>query len=184
MVRVRSTIMTLPMELYLLRHAQAVDPVKKGLEIDSDRTLTPEGKARAVSVAKGLLRLELSFNIIVTSPYVRARQTAEAIARVFGAEDRLLVSNHLAPMGRPEDLIAELYRRYSFLDQVLLVGHEPYLSRLASKLTTGTEHLGLNLRKAGLVKLRAESFRYGRCATLEWLLPPRILVALKKASPR
>jgi phosphohistidine phosphatase len=163
------------MELYLMRHAQAVEPAKKGFEIDADRTLLPAGQARARAVAHGLQQLNRSFNIIVTSPYVRARQTAEIVAKVLEAEDRLIVSNHLAPTGRAADLIAELHRRYSYLDQVLLVGHEPYLTQLASKLITGNMGLALTLKKAGLIKLRVDALRHGRCATLEWLIPPRVL---------
>jgi phosphohistidine phosphatase len=166
------------MDLYLLRHGQAVEPTVKGFEIDSDRPLTRDGKTRMRYVAMGMKRLKLSFNIIVSSPYVRARQTAEIVARVLEVEDRLMLSNHLAPTGKAVDLIAELHRRYSFLDQVLLVGHEPYLSGLVVKLTTGHSSLELVFKKSALVKLNAESLRHGRCARLEWLLPPKVLVAL------
>jgi phosphohistidine phosphatase len=166
------------MEIYLLRHAQAVEPSQKGFEIDSDRSLTREGKARMRRVARAMKRLGLDFNIIVTSPYLRARQTAEIVARILGAEDRLMVSNHLAPTGKAIGLIAELHRRYSYLDQVLLVGHEPYLSSLVAKLVTGKSCLALSVKKAALVKLNAESLRYSRCARLEWLIPPKVLAAL------
>jgi phosphohistidine phosphatase len=166
------------MDLYLLRHAQAIEPASKGFEIDSDRVLTPQGKIRAREIARGFRRLKLSFNIIVASPYARARQTAEIVARILGETDRLIISNHLAPTGHGADLIAELHRRYSYLDQVLLVGHEPYLSQLASKLITGNTRLPLVLKKAGLVKLTIEVLRHGRCATLAWLVPPRILSAI------
>jgi phosphohistidine phosphatase len=168
------------MELYLLRHAQAVEPAGKGFEIDSDRVLTPEGKTRAREVGRALNQLRLSFNVIVTSPYVRARQTAEIVAGVMDVDDLLIVSNHLAPTGQAAALIGELNRRYSHLERVLVVGHEPSLSELASKLVTGNFRLPLNLKKAGLIKLEVDVLRYGRCATLEWVIPPRLLSALVK----
>lgn len=161
-----------------MRHAQAVEPSKKGFEIDSDRTLTREGKARTRQIARAMRRLELSFNIIVSSPYCRARQTAEIVAKILEAEDRIMLSNHLAPTGEAVSLIAELHRRYSYLDQVLLVGHEPYLSRLIAKLVTGQLNLAVSVKKAALVKLSMDSLRYARCARLEWLIPPKILIAM------
>jgi phosphohistidine phosphatase len=166
------------MELYLLRHAQAVEPNSKGFEIDSDRTLTPEGKTRAYRVARAMKELDLTFSIIVSSPYLRARQTAEIVAKVLHAEDRMLLSNHLAPTGKAVDLIAEFRRRYSYLDQVLLVGHEPCLSMLIAKLVTGKSTLAVSVKKAALVKLSTDALRYSRCARLEWLIPPKFLVAL------
>jgi phosphohistidine phosphatase SixA len=57
----------------------------------------------------------------------------------------------------------------------MLVGHEPYLSDLVSMLLTGHTGLPLNLKKGGLCKLSVTRVRYGRCATLEWLLAPRVL---------
>ena len=55
----------------------------------------------------------------------------------------------------------------------MLVGHEPYLSRLIALLTAGETGVAIDLKKGGLGKLEAESLHYGRCATLVWLLTPR-----------
>ncbi|HOW67568.1 MAG TPA: phosphohistidine phosphatase SixA [Candidatus Paceibacterota bacterium] len=168
------------MELYLLRHAQAVDPATKGFEIDGDRVLTPQGKTRAREVGRALKRLGLSFNGIVSSPYRRARQTARIVAKVLDAEDLLIVSNHLAPTGHAADLIAELNRHYTHLDRVLVVGHEPSLSQLASTLLTGNIRLPLDLKKAGLIRLEIDTLSHGQCAALEWLIPPRLLSVLAR----
>jgi phosphohistidine phosphatase SixA len=56
---------------------------------------------------------------------------------------------------------------------VLLVGHEPYLGKLIALLAAGNTSLEVDFKKGGLCKLEAESLRYGRCAKLVWLLPPR-----------
>ena len=62
--------------------------------------------------------------------------------------------------------------------RTLLVGHEPYLGRLISTLLTGGPDLTLTLKKGGLCKLTVSRLRYGRCATLEWLLTPRQMIAI------
>lgn len=163
------------MELYLLRHAIAVDRGTPGYNKDSQRPLTPEGEKKMWRIAESMKALDLSFDLILSSPYVRARQTADIVAEVFQAQDRLELSTALTPEGDPEELIAELTRHDRAPDSILLVGHEPYLSGLMSRLLVGDESLSLVMKKGGLGKLTVKALKYGRCATLEWLLTPRQL---------
>jgi phosphohistidine phosphatase SixA len=79
---------------------------------------------------------------------------------------------HLEPGGDPEKLIKELKAREGAVSSVLLVGHEPYLSELASVLISGGENSAITLKKGAFCKLVARSLTYGRCATLEFLLSP------------
>jgi phosphohistidine phosphatase len=120
-----------------------------------------------------MLKLGLAFDSILTSPYVRARQTAEIVAKTFQAEKRLKISEHLACEGSPKKLIQELKTLKA--QDLLIVGHEPYLSGLISLLISGRSDLDINLKKAGLCRLSIDSLKYGRCARLDWLLTPNQL---------
>jgi phosphohistidine phosphatase len=165
------------MDLYLLRHAIAVERGTLGYEIDSKRPLTPEGEQKMERIAKGMLALDLSFDLILYSPYTRAKQTADIVAKLFKAQNKLKVSESLAPDGDPKKLIDEL-KSYGSPEIILLVGHEPCMSDLASLLLTGRLGLSMVMKKGGLCKLTVDSLQYGRCATLEWLLTPRQLALI------
>jgi len=169
------------MNLYILRHAPAVPRGTRGYARDSDRPLTPDGAKKMRAIAKGMRTLKLSCDVILSSPYVRARHTAEIAAAALGMKKKLKFSAHLASNGSPENLIRELRAKYRSFDSVVLVGHEPYLSRLVAVLISGGPDVSLSLKKGGLCKLSTQALRYGRCATLEWLLTPRQLVRLGKA---
>jgi phosphohistidine phosphatase len=161
--------------LYILRHAIAAERGAGGFAKDSDRPLTPEGRQKLRRVARAMTKLELDIELIVSSPFVRARQTAELAADALHLREKLQFSDHLTPQGKPEDLIEELKHLRPGPDGVLLVGHEPYLGKLVSLLVTGTPDLSLTLKKAGLCKLTLTGLTAGRCAILEWLLTPKQL---------
>lgn len=167
------------MDLYLLRHAIAVERGTPGYRRDRDRPLTPEGEKKMRRIARGLQALELSFDAILSSPFVRARQTAEIVAALFRAEDRLAFTDALAVGGDHQALIRELQDRSSNARGVLLVGHEPSLSTLISTLLGGGPSLSIMLKKGGVCKLSVDSLTYGRCATMEWLLAPNHLARIR-----
>ncbi len=166
------------MNLYILRHGIAIERGARGFENDADRPLTLKGEERVRNIASALQSLELSFDVILTSPFLRARQTAEIVADNFKVRANLLNTDHLVPDGNPEKLLLELRRMKPTPGNALLVGHEPYLSALVSTLVSGENSLSVLLKKGGLCKLSAESLKYGRCATLEWLLTPRQMLLM------
>lgn len=166
-------------KLYLLRHAIAVQRGTEGYEDDSQRPLTPKGERKMWRVAEGMRELGLSFDLILSSRFVRARQTAEIVADTFKAKERLKFSAHLAPEGDAEDLVHDLKGLYHQPKCVLLVGHEPYLGNLIATLLAGKPAFEVTLKKGGLCLLGVESLHYGRCAKLEWLLTPRQLTRLR-----
>jgi phosphohistidine phosphatase len=161
------------MNLYILRHGIAVEHGAPGYAKDADRPLTPEGERKLGEIAKAMLALDLAFDLILSSPYTRARQTAEIIAGAFNARKKLEFSNSLACGGDNKELVDYLKRRQPPPENVLLVGHEPYLSGLVSLLVAGTGNCCVVLKKGGLCKLSTESLKYGRCAALAWLLTPK-----------
>jgi len=161
------------MNLYLLRHGVAVEPGTTGYELDSERPLTPKGRNRLRAVAGAMQALDLSVDLILSSPFLRARQTAEAIAKPLKLRKKLALSDDLAPAGNPRLLIQQLNQFRPEPENVLLVGHEPYLGKLVALLAAGNTSLEIDFKKGGLCKLETDFLLYGRCAKLVWLLTPR-----------
>src|SRR5262245_50296725 len=108
------------MELYILRHAIAVDRGTPGYEDDRQRPLTPEGRKKMRLIAKGMKALGLEFDLILSSPYLRAKETAEIATEVLRARNKLKFSDDLAVDGDPRTLLKGLLRAPK---RVLLVGH-------------------------------------------------------------
>ena len=160
------------MNLYLLRHGIAIEPGIAGNKLDSERSLTVKGEGSLREAARAMKELGLSFDLILSSPYLRAKQTAEIIAKNLKWREKPAFSDNLIPAGNPRLLIQQLNQFRPEPESVLIVGHEPYLSRFISRLTTGNTGAAIDLKKGGLCKLESESLHYGCCAKLVWLLTP------------
>ncbi len=160
------------MELYVLRHGIAVERTV-GIK-DRERALTPKGRKKTEGLAARLKALEVSFDWIVASPFVRARETAEIMAAKMSYKGELAFIGHLLPGGNLKLVIKELQNNAG-KKSVLLVGHEPDLSQLISILVTGKPGLRLELKKGGLCKLAIENMFSMPCAALVWLAPPKLL---------
>jgi len=166
------------MNLFFLRHGKA-HPRGPKFRPDSERPLTREGEETMSEVARGMKELELTFDLILTSPYARALRTAEILAEVYRSK-KMFVTNNLVPEADPKDLIDEIAQNFVSLENIVLVGHEPYLSGLISVLLTGNSDTVIDLKKAGLCLLTVKDLRLGKCASLSWLLKPSHLAALGK----
>jgi len=163
------------MKLYILRHGEAADRDDPRYENDADRPLTRKGIRRTRALARVLRQLEITFDVILASPLVRARETAEIVERGLRLRGRLALTEHLAPSGDGEKLVQQLNELRPMPDSILLVGHEPDSSRLISRLCSGGSQLSLTLKKGGLCRMEIESLRAGQCASLEWLLAPSLI---------
>jgi phosphohistidine phosphatase len=161
------------MKICILRHGIAVVRDDLNAENDSKRQLTPKGKRQLRQTAAAMKKMGLRFDLILSSPYLRAKQTAEIVVESLRLKRQLEFSNALVPDGSFQNLIRELNESKPAPENVLLVGHEPYLSRLISLLTTGGTDLAMDFKKGGLCKLEAEKLSHDRCATLVWLLTPK-----------
>ena len=161
------------MELFLLRHGLAVERGTPGFKDDSARPLTPKGRRQFRKIAAAMQKMGLRFDLILSSPLLRAKQTAEIVVAELKLKKRLKFSNALAPGGDLTILLRQLDRLKPSPEKVLLVGHEPDLSRLISLLVTGDWQLQLDFKKGGLCNLETENLRAGKCATLAWLLTPK-----------
>ena len=133
----------------------------------------PKGRRQLRKIARGMAELELDFDLILSSPFVRARQTAEIVASTLELKKKhLQFSNALAMGGDPALLLRQLNRLKPLPKSLLLVGHEPGLSELMSILLTGNSQMKIDFKKAGLCKLEVDELRLAPCATLLWMLTP------------
>ena len=165
------------MKIYLIRHSNAVDPGTPGYEDDSLRPLTEKGRDKMKDIASALKELNVKPDLIVSSPYVRAQQTAEILAKVLKYKQELAFSEALVPMGNADNIIGEINEKYS-VDELVLVGHEPCLSVLIGTLIAGNPELAINLKNGGVCCLSSDDLHTERKAVLEWLLTPKILSEL------
>jgi len=160
------------MELFLLRHGLAAERGTPGFANDADRPLTPQGRRQLRKIAAAMRQMELSFDAILSSPFLRARQTAEIVGKELKLKKRLAFADELQPGGNEKKLIQRLATLKPPPENVLLVGHEPDLSNMISWFVTGATGAGFALKKGGLAKLEIKKLRACKCATLAWLLTP------------
>ncbi len=161
------------MEIYLLRHGLAIEHGTPGFENDSARPLTTKGINQLKKVSAAMAAIDLEFDLILSSPLLRAKETAEIVAKKLKLKKRLKFSDTLAPGKEVKFLIAHLQKIKPAPKKILLVGHEPFLSELVSLLVTGSLQLQMDFKKAGLCKLETEKLSAGKCAALAWLLTPK-----------
>ena len=161
------------MNLFILRHGIAAEPDAPGIKTDAERPLVAKGEQRLREAAAAMDKMDLSFDTIISSPYLRAKQTAEIVAKHFKLQKKLEFSDDLIPGGNPQALIRQLNGLKPAPENVLLVGHEPYLSRFIALLSSGSPAATIEMKKGGLCKLEVEELECGHCATLAWLLTPR-----------
>jgi phosphohistidine phosphatase len=166
------------MNLYFLRHGKACARGRQWRP-DSTRPLTREGEKKMHDIARGLQALDVSFDLILTSPYLRALRTAEILAEVFQSK-KVFETRNLVPEAAPESVIDEIKDSFSALKQIVLVSHEPLMTRLLSVLLSGKDNMAIDLRKGGCGKVSVHEWRSGSGACLEWLLTPRQLARLAK----
>jgi len=165
------------MQLYILRHAIAVPRGTPGYPND-DRPLTEEGIAKMTEGAKGIKEAAGSFDLIITSPLIRALDTAKITAEVTGYENQIIITEHLLP-GSPQRTLFKFIADYKHLEKILLVGHEPHLGFLASKLV-GIDESVIDLKKGGICRIDIDDMPPGKNGKLIWLLQPKHLRLISK----
>lgn len=164
------------MKLFLVRHGIAVDSLAGEIKTDAKRPLTLEGRAETELVARGLKRAGNKLDLLITSPLVRARQTAAIFADVYMLETRVEICEVLAPGCRPSDL-------YKFLkgtraESIALFGHEPDMGELAQALL-GAE-FNIQFKKAGVCRIDVWDMPPSSPGVLKWFMPPKLACLLAK----
>jgi phosphohistidine phosphatase len=159
------------MDLLVLRHGEAGK--RSPSPGDSKRTLTAEGRQEIVDLSNGLKHLEVKLDYILTSPLLRAKNTAEIVAKSLKYKGKIEELDVL----KPEGSRLEFYSALSKLKResvVLVVGHEPYLSEMISEAISQSD-CRIDLKKAGLARLRVLSILPKLKGDLRWLLTPKLL---------
>jgi phosphohistidine phosphatase len=168
------------MHLYVIRHADAVPLGQRGITSDEQRPLTEAGKGQCQVVVRALRRLGVKLDRLLTSPLVRARQTAEAIREGWGAgAPKIVECELLAPGGKKRLLMERL--REQHVDSLGVVGHNPDLSELVGWFL-GEKRAGINLEKAGLACVEFDGIPGKGTGHLAWLITPLLCDRLASTS--
>ena len=163
------------MELLILRHAIAFPKDATRWPDDTLRPLTVEGVKRARRAAAGLKRIAQRPALVLTSPLVRARDTAMIFKQAAGWPEAVECAA-LAPGGAPEGVLETLRRRGAKGGCVAIVGHQPHLGRLLALCLRGDARAeAFELKKAAIVRLQFEGPARAGQAMLTALFPPRVL---------
>ena len=165
-----------PYELYFIRHGLAEDRGEQWPD-DAKRPLTEEGISRARKQARGLARLGVSFDIVLTSPLVRARQTAEIVAAAFDPRPYFVQVESLAPGGAYQAILADL-EKHARKTRVAIVGHEPDLGELAARLI-GARH-AIAFKKGAVCRIDVDALPPGGPGALRWFMTPKMLRSIRK----
>jgi phosphohistidine phosphatase len=166
---------TVSYELYLIRHGVAEERSDAWPD-DAKRPLTEDGMSRMRKATRGLAELDVSFDVILTSPLVRARQTAEILAAGLDPAPTVVTVDALAPGGAYAALVTEL-AKHARRTRVALVGHEPGIGELAARLI-GSRH-PIEFKKGAVCRIDLDELPPSGPGDLRWLLPPKILRALR-----
>jgi len=159
------------MELYFVRHAIAVDRSYPAVQTDAERWLTEDGIQKMERAAKGLKAAIPYLDLIFSSPYVRARQTAEIIARQYEEENIITETPELEP-GADFRGLAPLMSQQAADARIALVGHEPDLSEWISWLVTGSPDAEIQMKKGAACRVDVSGKPVKGAGVLVWLLQP------------
>ncbi|MEW6321390.1 MAG: phosphohistidine phosphatase SixA [Acidobacteriota bacterium] len=165
-------------ELYLIRHAIAAE---RGPAYPDDRLrpLTRDGIARFRTAVRGLNALDVVLDLVLTSPYARARQTADLLVEGLARRPSLEELPALAPGARAADVVEAVARQARRRHRrIALVGHEPDLGELAARLLSATG--AVEFKKGGACRIDVQSAMPGGPGVLRWHLPPRVLRRLAR----
>ncbi len=167
------------MNLYVLRHAEAVR-LGEGAWRDEERPLTVQGAADAALVGRALARLDGGIALLLCSPLLRARQTAEAVAAQFPRAPEVQATESLSPGFRPGALTARL-QEIPAGESVAVIGHQPDLGAFLAFVIEGEAAASITMPPAAVAHVRFDGDAT-TAASLRWLLSPEVITAL--LSPR
>ncbi len=160
------------MNLYLMRHANAGIPRENPL-LDAKRSLVKEGKEQCVLMARTLSALKVQVDVIVSSPFKRAMQTAQFVGTELGYESRVEISPALALNASYADF-QDLLAKYADHEGVLMVGHNPNMFQFLGHLITSNGGAAIRMRKGAVARVDLDRHP----ALLRWLIDPRMARAI------
>ncbi len=149
------------MYLYLIQHAKS-----KSKEEDPERGITDAGRVETERIAEYFKSMNPEIHIIWRSGKKRTKETADIFARTLGIDNRILEHTSLSPNDPVEPVISALGKMHK---NVIIIGHLPFLSRLMSLLTTGTDNCQtVNFRNSGIICLERNKEQW----KIDWIIPP------------
>lgn len=161
-----------------MRHAEAMPRGTPGYTPDAKRPLTDAGHLQAREVGRGLKRLKPSVDIILTSPYLRALQTAEHVAECLRPRVAVKEFNELRAEVSPHDTSLAL-KVFSHYNEILLIGHEPHLSAWIAELVAGKDGMRCMMKKGGVACIEVDHVPPPQgSGTLRWLMAPKPLTLI------
>jgi phosphohistidine phosphatase len=157
------------MNLYLIRHGDAEKIALS--KSDFERELTSKGRELTKKSAEAWKKIIKSFDVIASSPLIRAVQTAEIVADVFDHPEKIITDKKITAGTRPEELID--FIRSINVDNIAVVGHEPDMSNYVSAFTSSSG-MFLEFKKGTIAKINFEGRVRLASGTLEFLIPPKV----------
>jgi phosphohistidine phosphatase len=151
------------MRLYVVQHGEALSK-----DVDSERALSDAGRADAERLASFLAPKGLTISRVLQSGKLRAQQTAEILAGAFASELTPEEANGLNPLDDPQSLLRAIA---SWQEDVLIVGHLPFLVKLVGQMLTGTDDSLVTFEPGTLVCLEGSEDRW----SVAWVVPPALL---------
>ncbi len=165
-----------PCELYVIRHGLAEDRGDAWPD-DAKRPLSEDGIARMRKAARGLERLGVTIDVVLTSALVRAKQTAELVAGGLNPRPPLVTVDSLAPGGTYQEIVADLEKQGK-RTRIALVGHEPGIGEFAARLI-GSRH-PIEFKKGTICRIDLDAIPPTGPGDLRWMLTTKILRSIRK----
>jgi phosphohistidine phosphatase len=163
-------------ELYFIRHGVAEERGDSWPD-DTKRPLSASGMSRLRKGARGLVNAGVTFDVVLTSPLVRTRQTAEILAAAFDPRPPIVAAEGLAPGATYQGVLVELEKQ-SRRARIALVGHETSLGEVAARFA-GSRH-AFPFKKGAVCRIDIERLPPAGPGSLRWFLTPRMLRAIKR----
>ncbi len=163
------------MDLFILRHGKAGQSSEE--PDDTMRALTPAGRKEIRAISRWMKREKFRFDIVASSPLIRASETAGIVARFLDSKDRIVIWPDLAPGGDLDSVC--LNAAQSGVTALLIVGHEPEMSDLVGKIISPGGTASIIFTKGGLAKIRNFSFHRQPSGFLQWLLTAKQIQAMR-----
>jgi phosphohistidine phosphatase len=165
-----------PYQLFLIRHGIAEERGDAWPD-DNKRPLSEDGIERFQRSARGLARLDVWIDVVLSSPLVRARQTADIVASAFDPRPSIITIESLAPEGSYASLLTDL-EKHGRKTRIALVGHEPNIGELGARLI-GSRH-SFEFKKGAVCRIDVDEIPPVSPGDLRWFLTPKMMAAIKK----
>lgn len=165
------------MDIYILRHGKAEHT--QNITSDTKRQLTETGRKELECIAKTLKSFDIKVDAIISSPLVRAKETAVIMAKhLWKKKKKITIWDEL----KPESNVLDIHKKLIKLTpntKILLVGHEPHLTDLISSIISPESNVAINLKKGGFVSISVNSSESKIVGTLQSILTPKQLKLCK-----